>query len=266
MTKLHSTSGNAISRLGSLHESALKREYPRELSSPLSSHVPHRLRAGTCVNACFYCRASRPSKLRNGSRCRHSAKATPVHNEHRIDPKAPNVVRSCILPPFVCLNVCLTFQPSCTCCGCKLRCRMTTICSSKTIAGLRRFPGAKIPRSPKRFRFRLRTWREAGSQSRQDQEGSTHRQDAAGNRPCFLRPSDRLLSSRNKAIIAIGKNVASILCQNNSKANRENSPESRLAAAAVHCVRVSGFGCLRERGRGNVAHRRAEDRHLHLAA
>jgi len=158
LTKLHSTSGNAISRLGSLHESALKREYPRELSSPLSSHVPHRPRAGTCVNACFYCRASRPSKLRNGSRCRHSAKATPVHNEHRIDPKAPNVVRSCILLPLVCLNVCLTFQPSCTCCGCKLRCRMTTICSSKTIAGLRRFPGAKIPRSPMRFRFRLRTW------------------------------------------------------------------------------------------------------------
>src|SRR4029077_5185403 len=109
------------------------------------------------------------------------------------------------------------------------------------------------------------TWREAGSQSRQHQEGSTHRQDAAGNRPCFLRPSDRLLFSRNKAIIAIGKNVASILCQNKSKANRENSPESRLAAAAVHCVRVSGFGCLRERGRGNVAHRRSEDRHLHLA-
>ena len=100
LTKLHSTSGNAISRLGSLHESALKREYPRELSSPLSSHVPHRLRAGTCVNACFYCRASRPSKLRNRSRCRHSAKATPVHNEHRIDPKAPNVVRSCILLPL----------------------------------------------------------------------------------------------------------------------------------------------------------------------
>jgi hypothetical protein len=86
---------------GSLHESALKREYPRALSSPLSSHVPHRLRAGTCVNACFYCRASRPSKLRNRSRCRHSAKATPVHNEHRIDPKAPNVVRSGILLPLV---------------------------------------------------------------------------------------------------------------------------------------------------------------------
>jgi hypothetical protein len=33
---------------------------------------------------------------------------------------------------------------------------MTTICSSKTIAGLRRFPGAKIRRLPMRFRFRLR--------------------------------------------------------------------------------------------------------------
>jgi len=143
---------------GSLHESALKREYPRELSSPLSSHVPHGLRAGACVNACFYCRASRPSKLRNRSRCRHSAKATPVHNEHHIDPKAPNVVRSCILlPPCLPERLPDPFQPSCTCCGCKRRCRMTTICSSKTIARLRKFPGAKIRRLPMRFRFRLRT-------------------------------------------------------------------------------------------------------------
>jgi hypothetical protein len=36
--------------------------------------------------------------------------------------------------------------------------------------------------------------------------------------------SGRLLFSRNKAKISIGKKVTSILCQNKSKANRENSP------------------------------------------